>query len=180
MKFRRRSASLLIIGAAATLLAGTQPSSAATAVGIPILNYLSSPSLKCLQPVGASLEQGAAIVQEICDFRNPAQQWEPMPILLPLGGKMFRYRNINSGLCLDALGGATNGTPIVQWTCNTISNELWEHPVGEGPDDLDGPLISRVSGTRSHCLDVPGGSTAAGLAMQLYRCNGTSAQIWGI
>jgi hypothetical protein len=41
-------------------------------------------------------------------------------------------------------------------------------------------LFSRVSGTSSYCLDIPGGQQVAGLAMQIYRCNGTEAQQWWI
>jgi hypothetical protein len=93
-----------------------------------------------------------------------------------VSGNIFHYVNGLSGLCLDARGRAVNGTPIQQWTCNRISNENWEP--GEDIDDTIPPLISRVSSTRSYCLDVPGGQKVAGLAMQIYRCNGTLAQAW--
>jgi hypothetical protein len=71
-----------------------------------------------------------------------------------------------------------NGTPVQQWTCNSISNENWE-PGEDLGDDIP-PLFSRVSGTSSYCLDIPGGQQVAGLAMQIYRCNGTEAQQWWI
>jgi hypothetical protein len=36
-----------------------------------------------------------------------------------------------------------------------------------------------VSGTTSHCLDVPGGQVSTpGLPMQIWGCNGTIAQNW--
>ena len=36
------------------------------------------------------------------------------------------------------------------------------------------------AGSSGFCLDVPGASTQAGLTMQLYSCNGTSAQAWAV
>jgi Ricin-type beta-trefoil lectin domain len=126
---------------------------------------------QCLQPVNGSTQQGAAIVQEPCD-RSLAQQWTRVQVK----GNISHYVNSLSGLCLDARGGAVNHTPVQQWPCNRISNENWEE--GDDSNDTIPPLISRVSGTRSHCLDIPGGQRIAGLAMQIYRCNGTEAQAW--
>ena len=136
---------------------------------------------KCLTPVG--LFQGAAVVQNPCDIDsngnviNRAQQWDA--VCVDASCPPFHVRNhANEGLCLDARGFATNGTPIQLWTCNSISNENWDY--GPSPDPLDPyfMLRSRVSGTTSHCLDVPGGSDADGVAMQLYWCNGSPAQTW--
>ncbi len=126
----------------------------------------------CLQPANGSTSQGAAIVQTPCN-NGAAQLWTAVAA----GGGVFRYRNSLSGLCLDARGGAANRTPVQQWTCNGISNERWEPGPSSGSDDIP-PLFSRVSGTRSYCLDVPGAQPAPGLAMQIYRCNGSIAQIW--
>lgn len=125
----------------------------------------------CLQPINESTAQGAAIVQEKCNAR-PAQQWTRVTV----NGGVVHFVSQLSKLCLDARGSAANGTPVQQWTCNKISNENWEP--GEVDDDDIPPLYSRVSGTRSYCLDVPGGQASAGLAMQIYRCNGTLAQLW--
>ena len=131
----------------------------------------------CLQPVDESTEQGAAIVQQPCGDTKAgpplAQQWTRIPV----SGNIFHFKNSLSQLCLDARGGAANGTPVQQWTCNSISNENWE--TGKRADPGTPPaLISRVSGTSSHCLDMPGAAPIAGSAMQIYRCNGTVAQQW--
>jgi hypothetical protein len=130
-------------------------------------------SNQCLQPANGSTDQGAAIVQERCNG-STAQQWTEVAV----GGNIFHYVNALSGLCLDVRGGARNGAPVQQWTCNGISNERWQ-PGEDIPDEIP-PLISRVSGTSSHCLDMPGAQRIAGLAMQIYRCNGTIAQQWWI
>jgi hypothetical protein len=135
-----------------------------------IYNFRSN---QCLQPVNGSTGQGAAIVQESCNG-GAAQQW----VEVSAGREIFHYVNVLSGLCLDARGAATNGTPVQQWTCNKISNENWQ-PQEDIADNIP-PLVSRVSGTNSYCLDIPGARQTAGLAMQIYRCNGTEARQWWI
>ena len=109
-----------------------------------IYSFLSN---QCLRPVNESTAQGASIVQEPCN-RGAAQQWKKVLV----SGNIFHYVNGLSGLCLDARGRAVNGTPVQQWTCNRISNENWEP--GEEVDETIPPLISRVSGTSSYCLDI--------------------------
>jgi hypothetical protein len=121
----------------------------------------------CLQPEGGSKVQGTAIVQEPCDPPGPAQVW------FPVGS---HFENAVSELCLDARGGADNHTPVQQWTCNEITNENWSAEVNTKGGGA--PIVSNVSGTSSHCLDVPGGQATAGLPMQIYECNGTLAQGW--
>jgi hypothetical protein len=123
----------------------------------------------CLQPINKSTEQGAAIVQVVCDA-TAAQVW----ILVNVGNGNFHVMNALSGLCLDARGSATNHTPVQQWTCNGITNENWEMDGG----GFSVNFRSRVSGSRNTCLDVPGGQTTPGLAMQIYSCNGTASQLW--
>ncbi|MGH2942907.1 MAG: RICIN domain-containing protein [Solirubrobacteraceae bacterium] len=130
---------------------------------------------KCLQPINGSMELGAAIVQKSCDA-SAAQDWT----LISLGGTRYRFKSRLSGLCLDARGGATNGTPVVQWICNGISNEIWDTRFSPFPLPAVVTITSRVSGTTSHCLDVPGNQDLDGLAMQLWRCNDTRAQLWGL
>lgn len=167
---RRRIVSLFVglAAAAAGVLVSAPP---AAASGEPIRNaeYYEL----CLQPVGGSTEQGAAIVTALCN-RSADQDWRWEQV----NGSTGHFVNGHSGLCLDARGGAANRTPVQQWTCNSISNENWEIDEINGAD-YPFRLISRVSGTRSHCLDIPDGRDAPGVAMQIYRCNGTPTQLWG-
>jgi hypothetical protein len=133
------------------------------------INIRTSLNEDCLQPINKSTATGAAIVQEVC-----APIGEVIWILTNVGNGNFHLMNAVTGLCLDARGGATNRTPVQQWTCDNITNENWE---------VTGPaftvnLKSKVSGANNFCLDVPGGQTTAGLAMQIYVCNGTASQVW--
>jgi hypothetical protein len=155
---------------AASVIAVVVSGASAAASGNEIYNFWSN---QCLQPLNGSTEQGTAIVQEPCNG-GAAQKW----VGVSAGRNIFQYVNVLSGLCLDARGAAKNGTPVQQWTCNRISNENWQ-PGEDIADDIP-PLFSRVSGTNSYCLDIPGAQKTAGLAMQIYRCNGTEAQQWWI
>jgi hypothetical protein len=157
-----------VAAAAAANLAMASPASADDHT----VSIQSQASLKCLQPVNESIEAGAAIVQVPCNHSN-AQTW----FFKDLGNSVFRPQNLNSGMCLDAFGGATNGTPVVQWPCASISNQSWQASRSL-PNVVS--LRSRVAGTSSHCLDVPGGQSTDGLAVQIYVCNGTAAQSWGV
>jgi hypothetical protein len=128
-------------------------------------------NLKCLQPVGGSVDDGAPIVQEPCDATNDAQKW-----FRKFNGDFTnRFVNKHSLKCLDARGGATNGTPVQQWTCNSISNEKWA-----AANSLPAvtQVVSRVSNTTSHCLDNPLQGTENGAPMQIFACNTTPAQVW--
>jgi hypothetical protein len=132
-----------------------------------MLRSTAPPGTDCLQPINASKLQGAAIVRATCKAA-PEQLW----IMIEVGNGNLHLMNALSGLCLDARGSATSGTPVQQWTCNEISNENWE---------LNGPAFivsftSKVSGTKKYCLDVNDNGPWA----QIYGCNGTPSQLWKI
>jgi hypothetical protein len=147
--------------ATAAVLAVVSPAQAED----PIVKLVSGENGKCLQPVNGSLNQGAAIVQEPCNG-SAAQQWTVKSV----SSTKVHLVNRSSHLCLDARGGARNGTPIQQWTCNWISNENWGFGI------TDNLLGSQVSNTSSHCIATPGDQN--GLAMELRFCDGNAAQRW--
>src|SRR4051812_28949855 len=66
----------------------------------------------CLQPVNATEDAGAAVVQELCTSGLP-QRW----VFHRLSGTRYQIKNELNHRCLDALGGATDGTRVVQWPC---------------------------------------------------------------
>ena len=170
----RKAAGLMLAAAAAVGLttAFALPASASATNYFEIVGA-SSP-VHCLQPADPAGGAGTAIVQELCDISNQAQNWAP----INLGGSSYKFLNQASGECLDARGGAARGTPIQQWPCNTISNERWSFP----HDFMDGfwPIGSQVAGSSGFCLDVPGASQQAGISMQLYTCNSSPGQAWAI
>lgn len=131
-----------------------------------IVKLVSVQSGKCLQPVNASPNRGDAVVQETCNG-SVAQQWTDVVV----SSSAHHLVNRSSNLCLDARGTASNGTPIQQWPCNQISNELWSFGLG------DNILSSGISSGRwTHCVATPGEQD--GLAMELRACDGDSSQLW--
>lgn len=128
----------------------------------------------CLQPINGTQDAGADVVQQPCNG-STEQRW----VFHSLGGANYRIENERSFRCLDALGGATNGTPVVQWPCASISNQTWDTGVTLAGFPILGTVRSRVSGTTSHCLDVPGAQLSTpGPAVQIWSCNRTIAQNW--
>ena len=126
----------------------------------------------CLGPENDSMLQGAAIVQEPCKAGG-AEEW----LYISLGSAGFQFENALTGMCLDARGGAANHTPIQQWTCNGISNQKWQISV-PAKGSAGAPVVSNVARSSGYCLDIPGGQTTVGLAMQIYVCNRTVSQLW--
>jgi hypothetical protein len=119
----------------------------------------------CLQPDKGATSQGAAIVQQPCNG-STAQQWATAN-----ASSGVHLVNAASKLCLDARGTATNGTPIQQWTCDSITNENWSFGI------TNNLLSSGVSGSYSHCVAAP--SSQPGQAMELETCNTQApAQLW--
>lgn len=120
----------------------------------------------CLQPDGGSSGAGVLIIQETCDG-SPVQQWTRTA-----SSSGFHLVNLATGLCLDARGGAADGTPIEQWPCDWISNENWKY--------LPGPqLASGVSGTYTYCLTAaPGGLFYPSPLVELLGCGGATVQYW--
>ncbi|WP_222598381.1 RICIN domain-containing protein [Lentzea tibetensis] len=162
---------MLLITSFAAVIAATPATAATTG---PFQIRVIGGGFQCLQPEGGNTLQGTRIVQTRCDRNNTAQHW----MRAPVSGNVVHFVNIHSGLCLNAHGAAARETPVDQWPCNGISNENWEEGPDPGPEDFP-PLFSRVSGTKSLCLDVPFSQETDGLAMWIHRCNNTSAQkIW--
>ena len=166
----------IVIALAAAIAAGSSLAVAPPSLADnSIVQLQSHESVKCLQPVDGSA--GAAIVQETCNG-SVSQQWTQEPSTASGGtdSSSLHFVNRSSQLCLDARGGATNGTPIEQWTCNWISNENWAFAVGNNTSNEE--LVSRVSGTWSHCVSTPG--TGNDAAMLLYSCNGSPSELWSL
>lgn len=127
---------------------------------------------KCLAPQDESSAAGVSIVQVTCNG-SAFQRWD----FIDHDDHIFQIRNAVTLMCMNAAGRNVNGTPVIQWPCAGISNQRWEAS-RDLPDFVT--LRSRVAGTRTHCLDVPGGLSTEGAAMQLWVCNGTPAQAFGV
>ena len=136
-----------------------------------IVELVKFESTKCLQPANGS--DGAAIVQETCNG-SEAQQWS-----VTQGENNAEYHNEATGYCIDAFGGAANGTRIVQWVCAspTIGNQRWQFGQQVGQTSPDGELQSGIVGSDyGYCIATPG--VVNGDAMELYTSTFSSSELW--
>ena len=169
------SVAFLAAVAVAGLVVVERPVGAASGPGL-----VNSHADLCAQPVGGATDATAPIVLEPCaDIAE--QHWFQIPV--PGQAGQFSFRNAKSGLCLEVPGSTpADGTRVIQWPCVPdgqvpISNERWTFSQFGFPP---APMVSRLGGSSSTCLDVPGGSTQPGTALQVFTCNGTAAQQWEI
>jgi hypothetical protein len=74
----------------------------------------------------------------------------------------------NPGKCLDA-GVATNGTGIVLNVCNGGASQSWNITA-----NAQNGSFRVAAASTGRCMNVRGGSTAAGAVMEVYDCNAFS------
>jgi Ricin-type beta-trefoil lectin domain-like len=140
---------------------------------------------KCLQPAKGSSADGASIVLEPCDG-SAAQSWALHFMTSGFFHEHTWYRVINqsSHLCLDARGGAVNGTPIQQWPCSGISDEKWGTTnCTSKTTPMTCEIASEIYNSAvpqdrpyTHCLATPG--TGDAVSMVLMACEAVPAQQW--
>ncbi|HEX7303974.1 RICIN domain-containing protein [Lentzea sp.] len=169
MRKRIVTTALASTAAIAGLLGTATPASADDHFDVTVRSAVSG---KCLAPQGESFEDGVPVVQTTCNG-SPFQRWD----FLDKGDHVVQMRNAVTLKCMDAFGLNTDGVPVIQWPCAGTSNQRFQAS-RTLPDFVT--LKSRVARTSTHCLDVPGGQTTEGLAMQIWSCNGTIAQSFGV
>ncbi|MFC6081272.1 ThuA domain-containing protein [Sphaerisporangium aureirubrum] len=122
---------------------------------------------KCVDARAAGTANGTAIQQYTCNATN-AQQYQ----FAPTSSGYVRVSNRgNSAQALDVTNVSTaDNAPIQTWTYGGGNNQQWQ-PVSEG-----GGYFHFVNRNSGKCLDVPAASTADGVQLVQYTCNGTAAQ----
>lgn len=95
-------------------------------------------------------------------------------------GPAKTWTSWGSGKCLGVRNGdMTNGTPVVQWTCNGHPDQSWfittSSPFGV-PDGQ--PTTIRNSVNPSKCLGVTSSATNDGANLVIWDCNGNLDQSW--
>ena len=123
---RTLTALAFTVAASVTVLGLTVwPSQAATTpVGNGVYTLASGASGKCVDVVGASLDNSALLVQLACNAAAADQQWKAVAGT----GNQFNVVNVNSGRCIDVPSGTTtSGTQLQQYGCGdgTKTNQLW-------------------------------------------------------
>jgi hypothetical protein len=150
-------------------MVGASASAAPPATGT-FFTFVSGNSGKCLDAASASTANGTAVQQYTCNG-STAQQWELLP-----GADAGYYVIVNANApspAIDVDGPSTaTGAKIHLWSNGGWSSQEWQ-PVQESSGAYH--FVSHYSGL---CLDVPSASTADGVQLQQYTCNGTGAQSW--
>ena len=109
-------------------------------------------------------------IGEFNDFANGSDAWQFQPT--DSGFLKVVSRGAPAEAWYATNFGTGNGTPIQIWQFGGGRNQQWQ-PVSLGDRNLK--FVGRAS---SRCVDVPSASTANGVHLQLYDCNGTGAQSW--
>jgi ricin-type beta-trefoil lectin protein len=128
----------------------------------------------CLQPENEAPLNGIAIVQQPCNGSNLYQRWffRVLDLKYQQPG-IYWINNSGSRQCLDDRDGKTaDWSPVQQWTCNYTSTTMqWKlETVGWNPYDPMPPWGQFINMRSGKCLDVRGGSSAPGAALQIYHC----------
>jgi aryl-phospho-beta-D-glucosidase BglC (GH1 family) len=131
-------------------------------------NLVNVNSGSCVDAANQATANGTLVQQWACGAQQANQEWQ----LQSQGNGNYSIGNRNAASqVLDVINrGTANGSLIQLWTYGGGTNQQWM-PVAVGSGVYK--LVNVASG---RCLDVPAASTANGVQLQIYDCNGTSAQ----
>jgi endoglucanase len=131
-------------------------------------NLVNVNSGSCVDAANQATANGTLVQQWACGAQQPNQEWQ----LQSQGNGNYSIGNRSApSQVLDVSNqGTANGSLIQLWTYGGGTNQQWM-PVAVGSGVYK--LVNVASG---RCLDVPAASTANGVQLQIYDCNGTSAQ----
>jgi chitinase len=128
---------------------------------------ISQNSNKCLDNTGPSTANGTKLQQWTCFYGNN-QQWQFQAT------DSGYYRIVNRyapNLVIDVSGPSTaNGALVHLWTYGGGTNQQWK------PESMGSGIWRFRARHSGRCLDVPAASTADGVQLQQYDCNGSAAQ----
>lgn len=131
-------------------------------------NLINQNSGSCVDAAGWGTTTGTKVQQWSCGSSQYNQEWQ----FQATDSGYYKVVNRNAPtLVWDVTNvGTANGSLIQLWTYGGGTNQQWQ-PVSMGNGYYK--FVGRGSG---RCLDVPSASTANGVQLQIYDCNGTAAQ----
>jgi len=120
----------------------------------------------CLNVSSATNSEGYYLVDlAACDAGNPAMQWIPRA-----DDSLY---NPGTGWCLADPGASTTSVQVIAGTCNGTASQEWYLPYTRPA--VSGSVVSKVTAV-TLCLSDANSSTANGNKIQIWDCNGDSAQ----
>jgi Ricin-type beta-trefoil lectin domain len=115
---------------------------------------------KCVDDNGNSSALRTKIAIWTCNDSDKAQLWH-----FASNGELQ-----HNGMCANDKASGGNGSPIILYTCNGASNEVWSHLAnGEFKLKARGGTV---------CLDDPAYSTKNGTQLIVYSCKDSTNQRW--
>ena len=131
-------------------------------------NIINQNSGSCVDATGEGTANGTTVQQWACGTGQANQEWE----FQPQGNGIYSVvnRNAPSEVWDITNVGTANGSLLQLWSYGGGSNQQWSAvSLGNGTYEFVGAGSGR-------CLDVPGASTANGVQLDIFDCNGTGAQ----
>jgi len=135
-------------------------------------NVVNTNSGSCVDAANRATANGTAVQQWACGAQQTNQEWQ----FQSAGNGAYSITiRAQPGQVLDVTNrGTTNGSLIQLWSNGGGTNQQWT-PVSVGTG-----LYKLVNVASGRCLDVPAASTANGVQLQIYDCNGSAAQSFSL
>jgi endoglucanase len=131
-------------------------------------NIVNQNSGSCVDATNQGTTNGTTVQQWACGSNQYNQEWEFESA--GNGNYYVANRNAPSETWNVVNNGTANGSLMQLWTYGGASNEQWTAV------SLGGGYYKFVGVGSGRCLDTPGASTANGVQLDIYDCNGTAAQ----
>ena len=131
-------------------------------------NIVNQNSGSCVDAAGWGVANGTIVQQWACGPQQSNQEWQ----FQSQGSGVYSIvnRNAPSEVWDVTNVGTANGSLIQLWTYGGGANQQWM------PVSLGNGYYKLVDVGSGRCLDTPAASTANGVQLQIYDCNGTAAQ----
>jgi len=129
-----------------------------------IFQFVSIPTMKCLDVRASSIAEGAELVLNPCTGGS-----NQLFMLGRLASGTFTITDVNSGQCLDAPN-ATSLTRVSQRTCAGVASQSFALQLG-----IDTVVSQASSGL---CVEVFGGITVDGTTVNTWTCHAGTNQTW--
>ena len=131
-------------------------------------NIVNQNSGSCVDATGSGTTNGTTLQQWACGTQQNNQEWEFQSV--GNGNYEIVNRNAPSEAWDVTNVGTADGSLLQLWTYGGGSNQQWT------PVSLGNGYYKLVGVGSGRCLDTPSASTANGVQLQIYDCNGTAAQ----
>ena len=131
-------------------------------------NVVNQNSGSCVDATGWGTADGTVLQQYTCGSQQYNQEWQFQ--YYGTGVSTVVNRDAPSEVWDATNYGTANSTPMQTWSYLGGSNQQWR------PVSLGNGYYKFVGVASGRCLDVPNFSTANNVQLQIYDCNGSTAQ----